>query len=95
MDYLITYTHGSWGYEQVINVEIDADDLESPPNSMSTDVYSFTTESTPEDTDPRTPNPMTWAVEPYGSIQQIASSYGLDSEKVYNQGINLNVSPRY
>lgn len=73
-DYTITYTHGSWGYEQVINVEIDADDLAGTPNSMTTDIYSFTTEAEPAgDTDPPTPDPAEFAEAwiPYGGWHSV------------------------
>ncbi len=46
-DYTITHSHGDYGYLQEINVSIDADDLATVPNSMTTDTYSFTTESEP------------------------------------------------
>jgi len=44
-DYTLTYTHDSWNYEQVINVEVDATD--QADNAMTTDVYSFTCETAP------------------------------------------------
>jgi hypothetical protein len=36
-----------FGYDQLVNVTIDAADLNETPNAMATDEYSFTTESAP------------------------------------------------
>ena len=42
-DYIVTYDPPSdFGYGQVVNVTVDAKDLASPPNVMTTDSYSFT-----------------------------------------------------
>lgn len=49
-DYTITHTHANWDYSQQINVSIYVDDLATPPNSMDTDAYSFTTEAEPTGT---------------------------------------------
>lgn len=38
---------GEWSTSQVINITIDADDLAVTPNSMTQDVYSFTTTTAP------------------------------------------------
>jgi len=41
-DYTLTYNPPSdFDYEQVVNVTINAQDLDSPPNVMTQDVYSF------------------------------------------------------
>ncbi len=47
-DYTIVYTPPEdFGYDQLVNVTIDAADLNETPNVMDTDEYSFTTESEP------------------------------------------------
>ncbi|MEA1895524.1 MAG: FlgD immunoglobulin-like domain containing protein, partial [Euryarchaeota archaeon] len=45
-DYTVVYTPSvAFDYEQLVNVTIDAADLNETPNVMTTDAYSFTTES--------------------------------------------------
>jgi hypothetical protein len=52
-DYTIVYTPPEdFGYEQLVNVTIDAADLNETPNVMTTDTYSFTTESAPASSAP-------------------------------------------
>jgi hypothetical protein len=56
-DYTIVYTPPEdFGYDQLVNVTIDAADLNETPNAMATDEYSFTTESATvvDDTPPYT-----------------------------------------
>ena len=51
-DYTITYTPtADFGYGQVVDVTIDASDLNGTPNVMTTDSYSFTT----QELEPSTP----------------------------------------
>ena len=47
-DYTLFYDPpADFSYDQLVNVTIDASDLNETPNVMATDEYSFTTESTP------------------------------------------------
>ncbi len=44
-DYILTYSPPApFGYDEVVNVTIDAEDLSNPANVMTQDAYSFTTE---------------------------------------------------
>jgi len=54
-DYTLTYDPpADFGYEQVVDVTIDAADLAATPNVMSTDEYSFTTQAEIDTTPPYT-----------------------------------------
>ena len=47
-DCIVTYDPADdFGYDQLVNVTIDATDLNETPNAMATDEYSFTTEPAP------------------------------------------------
>ncbi|MCK5612721.1 hypothetical protein KAR91_63195, partial [Candidatus Pacearchaeota archaeon] len=90
-DYTITYVHASWGYSQEINVSIDADDLASSPNSMTTDTYSFTTEA---ENDPPTPNPMEWYV-PAGAPAEIEDPSALDMVAADASDVSLPIEYKF
>ena len=53
-DYTLTYDPADFGYEQVVDVTIDASDLAATPNVMPTDAYSFTTQTEIDTTPPYT-----------------------------------------
>jgi len=59
-DYAVVYDPPTdFGYDRVITVSIDAQDLHNPPNVMPQDRYSFTTESAP-DTDSSNTATVEW-----------------------------------
>jgi hypothetical protein len=102
-DYTVTYNPPTdFSYEQVVNVTINAQDLESPPNVMAQDSYSFTIQSEDE------PPSDDWLTLPfrvncagsdytdvYGNLWNADQAYTSGYWGVYGSSSTLNEGTSY
>jgi hypothetical protein len=89
-DYTLVYDPTEdFGYDQLINVIINASDLNGTPNAMATDAYSFTTESAPAVAD--TIPPSTSGHDPAADSTGVSIDTSI-TVHVLDDGTGVNIS---